>query len=214
MGMLNQVSRIVDMTLTDKGREILALKDGAYLADLITQFAIFDDDINYHHVDFCSEPIDPNYPTFFTLEPVSAEQAHIYNSRLVTLRPGAGPKTTSGAKFRLIPIPPSSVQRQHPGDLGTEGLDVIDSIDPTDPDPPEDGPWIDPPQDPSILRVINATPSTANVYRDEPITVALTSNEFDANSGDPIFVKNTRYIVYVKDPSDSHHVELSEVVSK
>lgn len=79
----------MDATLTDKGREILAMRDGVNIRDLITQFSLFDDDINYKNVDFSIDPEDPNYPTFFTLEANPVEKASVHKSKLMTIPPGS-----------------------------------------------------------------------------------------------------------------------------
>ena len=40
-------------------------------------------------MDFTYTPRDPNYPTFFTLEPNRAENASSFKSRLITIPPGS-----------------------------------------------------------------------------------------------------------------------------
>ena len=88
MGILSQVSRIVDLVVTDKGREVLTLMNNQNLSSLITKFAIFDDDINYENVDFSLTPVDPNYPTPFSIEPCKIEKASAFKSKLITVPPG------------------------------------------------------------------------------------------------------------------------------
>lgn len=169
MGILGQVSRIIDVVLTDKAKQILVLENEKNLTDLITKFAIFDDDINYENVDFSLSPSDPNYPTFFGLEPVISEKASAFKSKLITLRPG------SGIYKKVFP----------------ENQDFPDG-----------------------LRVIETTPSTADLKQSDSVTVTVQSKEFQRDTGEPIFDDETLYVVYLKDPSDAQYIQLSELVEK
>ena len=89
MGVLNKVSRIIDVTLTDKAKQMLSLNSALNPLDIITRYAFFDDDINYEKVDFSMDPEDPNYPCHFTLEPSPIERAHAFKSRLTSIPPGS-----------------------------------------------------------------------------------------------------------------------------
>ena len=84
MGVLNPVSRILDITLTDKARAKMAL--GQRLN--ITKFALFDYGIDYRKVEFTNFPNDADYDVLFEIEQPRVEALSLYENRLVTIPPG------------------------------------------------------------------------------------------------------------------------------
>ena len=103
MGILNQVSRIMEVTLTDKGHQLMSLKSSQDLFDMITMFSLFDDGINYNKVDFSIDPTDPNFPAPFVLEPSPSCRVNSGKSKLITIPPGAAPLDKS---IRVIEATP------------------------------------------------------------------------------------------------------------
>ena len=157
MGILNQVSRIMEVTLTDKGHQMMSLKSSQDLFDMITMFSLFDDGINYNKVDFSIDPTDPNYPTPFILEPSPSCRVNSGKSKLITIQPGTAPINKT-------------------------------------------------------LRVIEATPFEGEFTVERSLSITLQTIDFEAKTGNPIFDKDTTYVVYLKDPQDANYVRLSEIV--
>lgn len=149
MGILNPISRIIDVTLTDKARAKVAFGEKIR----ITKFALFDYGIDYKKVDFTEKPDDPDYATPFTIEPIKRENLLQYSNRLFSIPPGTDSR-----------------------------------------------------------RMLTVSPDEAMFSEKNSVVCEVKTRVMLKATGEPIFSKNTQYVVFLKNPEDFKYVELLEIV--
>ena len=203
MGILNQVSRIMEVTLTDKGHQMMSLKSSQDLFDMITMFSLFDDGINYNKVDFSIDPPDPNYPTPFILEPSPSCRVNSGKSKLITIPPGAAPIDKTLRVIEVTPFKGEFTTRT----IGSGRAKERDNSAKLIGSSTSSGRAKD-----NYKNYVEATSSEGEFTTGRSIVVTLQTKDFEAKTGNPIFDKDPTYVVYLKDPQDANYVRLSEIV--